>query len=198
VEQPSGPPAVRVSDQDRERVAMQLRNACAEGRLTFEELGERLDVVYGARTQAELDQVASDLPATAPGTTRRPTRWSVSVIGGSRHTGRFRVAGPLTSISAIGGLAIDLRDAEVEGDEIVIRSFSLIGGCAVTVPEGADVETSQFAVIGGKDARVAGKPRPGLPRVRVFCFSVIGGLGVRSKPRRLDADRVPDSLELEE
>jgi hypothetical protein len=47
-------PALRASDADRDAVADQLRGAHAEGRLTVEELYERLDVALAARTLAEL------------------------------------------------------------------------------------------------------------------------------------------------
>lgn len=40
-------PSVRASDADRERIATGLRDHAAEGRLTPEELEERLDAVCG-------------------------------------------------------------------------------------------------------------------------------------------------------
>jgi hypothetical protein len=54
------------SDRDREQVATALREATAEGRLTVDELSERLDRAYAARTRSELDRVVSGLPARAP------------------------------------------------------------------------------------------------------------------------------------
>jgi hypothetical protein len=53
---------VRVSDQERERVATQLREHFAAGRLSEEELGERLNGVYAAKTKAQLREVGFDLP----------------------------------------------------------------------------------------------------------------------------------------
>jgi hypothetical protein len=58
------PPAVRASDADRERVAKLLSDHAAAGRLTAEELDERLDAAYAARTTGELDALLGDLPAT--------------------------------------------------------------------------------------------------------------------------------------
>jgi Domain of unknown function (DUF1707)/Domain of unknown function (DUF4190) len=54
---------VRASDADRERVADRLRQAATEGRLTAEELEERLHHAFSARTYGELDSVVADLPA---------------------------------------------------------------------------------------------------------------------------------------
>src|SRR6478672_12141450 len=60
---------VRVGDADRDAVATQLREHYADGRLTLEELNERLDQVFAAKTKADLNTVMRDLPqATRPGT----------------------------------------------------------------------------------------------------------------------------------
>ena len=53
---------LRASDQDRERTAAEIRTHFAEGRLTEDELSERLDAVYRARTQGELQALRRDLP----------------------------------------------------------------------------------------------------------------------------------------
>jgi hypothetical protein len=53
---------LRASDLDREQVAERLRQATAEGRLLAEELEERLEAVFTARTYGELDSVVADLP----------------------------------------------------------------------------------------------------------------------------------------
>lgn len=58
----AGRDALRASDEDRERVATELRDAHAEGRLTVEEFGERLDAVYAAKTYGELEPITRDLP----------------------------------------------------------------------------------------------------------------------------------------
>jgi uncharacterized protein DUF1707 len=55
-------PAVRASDAERERTVERLRAASAEGRLTFEELSERVTAAYDARTHAELELLVRDLP----------------------------------------------------------------------------------------------------------------------------------------
>jgi len=59
-------PALRASDAERERTATLLRDHAAAGRLTPEELDERLDVAYAARTVGELDALTHDLPQSSP------------------------------------------------------------------------------------------------------------------------------------
>jgi Domain of unknown function (DUF1707) len=56
---------VRVGDADRDAVAAQLREHYADGRLTFDELNERLDQTFAAKTRADLTTVLRDLPPTA-------------------------------------------------------------------------------------------------------------------------------------
>jgi hypothetical protein len=55
-------PEMRASDADRDRVAGALREHCAQGRLTVDELNERLEATYTARTLGELELVTEDLP----------------------------------------------------------------------------------------------------------------------------------------
>ena len=56
---------LRASDADRDRIAERLRHATAEGRLLADELEERLEATFAARTYGELDAVVADLPGTA-------------------------------------------------------------------------------------------------------------------------------------
>jgi Domain of unknown function (DUF1707) len=59
-------PNIRVSDADRDAVAAQLREHYAQGRLTLDELNERLDRTFSARTNLELASVTADLPYAPP------------------------------------------------------------------------------------------------------------------------------------
>jgi len=68
---------MRASDADREAVAAKLRDHYAEGRLTQEELDERVSVALTAKTFGELRTLTTDLPGPAavpPRTAARPSR----------------------------------------------------------------------------------------------------------------------------
>jgi len=56
---------LRASDEERDRAAAEIRAHFAAGRLSDEELNERLDAIYKARTQGDLRTLRSDLPALA-------------------------------------------------------------------------------------------------------------------------------------
>jgi hypothetical protein len=59
-------PKVRASDADREAVAEQLREHFATGRLSMDDLDERLDRAYAAQTYGDLEPLVVDLPGPEP------------------------------------------------------------------------------------------------------------------------------------
>ena len=65
-------PELRASDADREHHAEILRRAAGEGRLTFDELDERLTTVYESRTHRELERLVADV--VVPGDQAPPRR----------------------------------------------------------------------------------------------------------------------------
>ena len=188
-------PEIRASDADRERVAVELRGHMAEGRLTLDELSERLDAAYRARTVGELEELTRDLPtgaAAPPPSTRTATRWSVAVMGGVDRKRRWRIAERSNAIAVMGGVHLDLRQAEITGPEVVITAVALMGGIEIVVPEGVEVEVSGFAFMGGREEHIAEtRPLPGAPRIHVRAYAVMGGVNVRSRPSgRRPADPV--------
>jgi len=58
--------SLRISDSDRDRIATILSQHAAEGRLTIEELDERLGILYAAVTRGQVRDVMAGLPALAP------------------------------------------------------------------------------------------------------------------------------------
>ena len=54
--------AIRASDQDRDSAAELLSNAYAVGRLSREELDDRVTAAYSTKTQGELRDLTADLP----------------------------------------------------------------------------------------------------------------------------------------
>jgi hypothetical protein len=71
--------SVRASDADRDRTADVLRTHAGEGRLGPDELEERLEAAFGAKTLADLDALTTDLPAAAPQAAPSRLAWPVGV-----------------------------------------------------------------------------------------------------------------------
>ncbi len=67
------PALLRISDGERQEFIDHLTRHCAEGRLSLEELDERIERAWSARTQAELSPLGDDLPALAPTQAATPT-----------------------------------------------------------------------------------------------------------------------------
>jgi Domain of unknown function (DUF1707)/2TM domain len=68
------PEALRASEAEREHTAALLREHCQQGRLSIDELADRLGVAFVARTQGELHALLGDLPAEGPQQTAGPRR----------------------------------------------------------------------------------------------------------------------------
>jgi class 3 adenylate cyclase len=62
---------LRAGDWDRERVVELLRDHYGAGRLSEDELSERIEGAYGARTVADLDALTADLPSRREPASRR-------------------------------------------------------------------------------------------------------------------------------
>lgn len=186
------PGQVRLSDREREAAVERLRVACAEGRLTFEELAERTGAVYAARVRAELAPLLGDLPEASAGRPPSPPamppappgpaeRRAVAVLGDSKLAGRFVVDGPISAVAVLGDVTIDLRGAVVTEGVVHIRATAVLGDVRVLVPPGTVVELSGTALLGDKKAEVqAGDPSGRLPVVRVHGTAVLGDVVVRS------------------
>jgi Domain of unknown function (DUF1707) len=79
---------IRVGDAEREAVAAQLREHYADGRLTLDELNERLDQAFAAKTRADLNAVTRDLPMTPrPAGNSGTNPWQDATAGSSGYSG---------------------------------------------------------------------------------------------------------------
>ena len=185
---------MRVSDSDRERAADLLREAAGHGRITMDELDERLELTYAAKTYADLTAVTRDLPgpAQAPGPVQPVmagriggtprSKFSVAILSGARRMGRWVVPANYVGVAVMGGIELDLREAQFSEPEVTIHAYTVMGGIEITVPEDVDVDVSGVAFMGGFDHNASGPGVPGAPRVRVIGFACMGGVDVQRKP----------------
>jgi class 3 adenylate cyclase len=182
--------AERVADADRDHSVLLLREHVVDGRLTLDEFSERVGLALQARTRGELELALADLPAVASpqaeASRRKARRWFVAVMSGSSAKGRWRLGGKTTAVAVMGGCDMDLRQAEIDGPEVVITAIAFWGGIDIVVPEGIDVELEGFSFMGGRNIRIRDVPIvPGSPRIRVRGFAVMGGIDVKSRgPRK--------------
>ena len=149
--QPADRRQLRVSDADREQAAEVLRQAAGDGRITFEELDQRLEAAYAARTYGDLTEVTADLPApgqpppgplatAAPGTFPAAriggepgSGMSVAILGGVDRGGTWVVPPRHSVVAVLGGVQLDLREARFSQREVTIDVFTLMGGVDIMV-----------------------------------------------------------------
>lgn len=203
---------LRASDADRERVAEILREAAGEGRLTLDELDERLETVYASKTYAELAPVTRDLPGAATahppvpaagakvsaGPARLdPHRFGappesslgVAIMSGFTRKGDWVVPRQFTAIAVMGGAEIDMRDARFEQQTVTLHLLAIMGGFEVTVPDDAHVRVTGVPIMGGFDHTASGGGEPGGPTIIIDGLALMGGVEVKRKaptrPRRV-------------
>lgn len=200
---------LRASDADREQVAKILHDAMGEGRLTIDELDERLQQTYAAKTLGDLVPLTADLPIAAAsplmptamaapvpsnrigGTPNGTT--SVAIMGGFQRTGAWVVPRYYTAIAFMGGGQLDLTQARFAEAESTIQVFAFMGGVEVIVPEDITVRISGFGFMGGFDHKGAHEGPPGSPVVTISGFAMMGGVDVRP-PNRKELRRINRQL----
>jgi hypothetical protein len=77
---------LRIGDAERDAVMAQLRDHFVAGRLTFDELTERIDLALTAKTQRQIDGLMADLPRPP-----RPARANPAQPAQDQDAGRFLV-----------------------------------------------------------------------------------------------------------
>jgi hypothetical protein len=211
-ESESSLPALRASDAERERAADVLREAMTSGRLSIDELDDRMRRVLGAQTRVDLEQLVADVivpaddrhPLAAAGTgagTRTPrvpvlaggesTHRIVAVLGGSERKGRWRLATDCSVTCVLGGVELDLTQVELAGHSVELSIFCLLGGTKVTLPPHLNVRITDTAILGGNDIDIVDEtPDPGGPVVHIKLTSILGGSEVKRTRQALSgADR---------
>jgi hypothetical protein len=76
---------MRVGDAEREAAAAEVREHFASGRLTQDELNQRLDQTFAAKTRGDLNAVFTDLPSAG---------WRDATAGGTRTSAGGAYGGP--------------------------------------------------------------------------------------------------------
>ena len=186
---------MRVSDADRDQTAEMLREAAGQGRISMDELHERLELAYTAKTYGDLAAVTRDLPqastALSPATSSVPAsriggtprnKVSIAIMSGARRMGGWVLPRSYVAVAVMGGIELDLREARFSEAEVTLHAYTLMGGIQITVPEDIDVDVSGVAFMGGFDHNATGPGTPGAPRVRIIGFAMMGGVEVKRKP----------------
>lgn len=186
VERPD-PGELRVSHEERERVAELLREAAGDGRIDLDELDERLAATYAARTRADLAPITRDLPsvdrtrdvAGGPDRSRH-----LALLSGLDRTGVWVVPRQMTVLALLGGANLDLRQARFAAPEVVLTINAVMGGASVIVGPHTNVVIEGTGIMGGyagPSGLVAAQLDESSPTVRIRGFAFWGGVSVERK-----------------
>jgi Domain of unknown function (DUF1707) len=195
------PARLRISDGDRHKVAEVLRDAAGEGRIDFEELDQRLEATYAARTYADLVPITLDLPtqpatslpvqpssATTPSpvVAGGPTEERhLAIMGGFDRKGVWTVPEHLTVTCFMGGADLDLRQAQFAAREVVITVNAVMGGADIKVNPHTHVVMDGTGIMGGYSGPSDKTPAEldaNSPVVRIRGFAIMGGVSVSRRP----------------
>ena len=200
--EPNRPPAhgvrdasqLRISDEDRHKVAEVLRQAAGDGRIDLDELDERLEAAYKAKTYGDLVPITADLPvAGAPHPTARPpaptgpaSRYgsSVAVMSETKRTGAWLVEDGHTALAFMGSVVLDLREAQFGAREVTVNANAVMGEVKVIVDAGTTVVVDGFGVMGEyceQRAKVPFDPSYGGPVVRLRGVALMGSVHVQRR-----------------
>jgi hypothetical protein len=193
------PLQLRISDADRHKVAEVLREAAGEGRLDFDELDERLEATYAARTYADLVPITLDLPtqavvelpaqlvsstpSTAAGEATQEKH--LAIMGGLERKGVWTVPAQLTITCFMGGADLDLRRAQFAAREVVLTINAVMGGADIKVNPHTHVIMEGTSIMGGYSGPSDSTPAEldaNSPVVRIRGFALMGGVSVSRRP----------------
>jgi hypothetical protein len=165
---------LRASHEDRDRVVELLRVSAGDGRLTADELDERLELALTARTYGELARLVADLPATGSAASGSaafapaPRAKEVMRIDcGSGHTvknGRWVVPQRIEARIRSGQLKLDFTQAVINQPSLQIDAEVSSGHIILITKPGIVVDTDDVAVRSGH-IRVRAPWGPDVPEV---------------------------------
>jgi hypothetical protein len=145
---------LRASHEDRDRVVELLRVAAGDGRLTADELDERLEAALTARTVGELAALTTDLPAAglaaavAASEPKDVVRIQCS-SGSARRNGSWVVPRRMEVRVSSGSVRLDFTEAVITAPVLQIDADVQSGSLTLVTKPGIVVDTDDVAVRSG-------------------------------------------------
>ncbi len=184
----AAPAKLRASHSDRDRVVEALRVAAGDGRLTAEELDERLEAALTARTYSELAVLTADLPALGaqPGSMAPSQPKDLVRIdcgsGAARRDGQWVVPQRMEVRVTSGAVKLDLTAAIITSPTLKIDAEVRSGALTLITRPGIVVDTDNVAVRSGT---VKTRPHPEAPVIlRVEVSGKVNSGSFTARPPR--------------
>jgi hypothetical protein len=178
----------RASHEDRDRVVELLRMAAGDGRLSTDELDQRLEMALTARTYGELAALTKDLPAVPGPATAAEPKDLVRIESGSgsaRRDGRWVVPRRMEIRVRSGSVRLDFTEAVITEATLLIDAEVNSGSLTLITRPGILVDTDDVSV-GSGSVRVRPPGDPGTPALLSIQVSgKVGSGSVMARPPRL-------------
>jgi hypothetical protein len=187
--QPVARAQLRASHQDRDRVVEILRVAAGDGRLTPEELDERLEAALTARTFGELASLTTDLPAagSAVGAAAGEPKDVVRLdrrSGSAKRDGRWVVPHRIEVRVTSGGVKLDFTEAVIAQPVLKIDADVRSGSLVLVTKPGILVDADDVAVRSGH-VKIRAPWGPDVPvTLRVEVSGKVGSGRITARPPR--------------
>jgi hypothetical protein len=159
---------LRASHEDRDRVVELLRVSAGDGRLTAEELDERVEAALTARTYNELAALVADLPTASGAAVSMPAARPREVAridcthGNTSRQGHWAVPRRLEVRVKHGNVTLDFTDAEITSPTLQIDADIVHGNLTLLTRPGIVVNTDDLAIHGGS-VKADPVPSAGVP-----------------------------------
>jgi hypothetical protein len=183
------PSELRASHEDRDKVVEVLRTAAGDGRLTAEELDQRLDAALTARTYAELAVLTTDLPAV-PGAVGGPAPAPKDLIrfdchtGSTRRDGRWLVPRRIEVRVTGGNVTLDFTQAVISQPSVQIQASVKSGSLTLVTKPGIVVDADEVAIRSGA-VRIRAPRGPDVPvTLRIDVSGQVGAGSITARPPR--------------
>ena len=182
---PPGRPAGQLaSDAERDRIVEVLRTAAGDGRLTADELDERLEAALTARTLADLEPVLAGL-TRADDAPQAPDLVRIECGSGSASRDRsWAVPRRMEIVVGSGSVRLDFREAVIAAPELRIDATVASGSLVLITRPGIVVDADDVTV-GSGTVRVVPPPATGAAvELRVKVSGRVGSGSVSARPAR--------------
>jgi DUF1707 SHOCT-like domain len=178
-------PELRASHEDRDRVAELLRVAAGDGRLTANELDERLEQALTARTVGELAELSRDLPAAGR---LAPAKDVITIErqgGNDKRDGRWLVPRRIEVRVGWGHVTLDFTEAVISQPALHIDLDVRSGTLTLLTRPGIAIDADDVAVRSSGSVKIRVPQDPAAPVVlRIVLSGTVNTGHLRARQRR--------------